>query len=267
MASAARDPSDKSAGYASGPFDDNRRSNNNGNDDLYQSSHTGDYAHPHSENGAGPLYPQGAAMAIPPTAAAANGSGYEYAPVNHPLSAPSYDTHDGVDNNHKAAARSGLSLPRGRRLLLLLAAAAALTAIVIVAVVVPIVLVKRNHNRDNLVSEADRAAAKSNNNPAGFAGEGADGLTEPSAAAAAPGRPSSAVIGGGYGASSASADAIAQSDLYGTSGSVITMENGQSFTYINEFGGSWASAPFDDSAKANSWTPALNQPWDFTNDK
>lgn len=64
-----------------------------------------------------------------------------------------------------------------------------------------------------------------------------------------------------------SKDAIENSALTGTNGSQITMENGQTFTYINNFGGHWVSTPFDDSARPQSWSPALNESWDYTNMK
>jgi glucan 1,3-beta-glucosidase len=54
---------------------------------------------------------------------------------------------------------------------------------------------------------------------------------------------------------------------FGTNGSVITMENGQTFTYVNNFGGYYVDTPFDDSARAQSYTPALNESWDYTNMK
>lgn len=73
--------------------------------------------------------------------------------------------------------------------------------------------------------------------------------------------------GGNGNSGSNSKDAIENSALTGTNGSTITMENGQSFTYINNFGGHWVSTPFDDSAKAQSWSPALNETWDYTNMK
>ena len=35
------------------------------------------------------------------------------------------------------------------------------------------------------------------------------------------------------------------------------------FTYVNNFGGTWASTPGDFSAQAQARTPALNETWDF----
>lgn len=45
------------------------------------------------------------------------------------------------------------------------------------------------------------------------------------------------------------------------------MANGTTFIYTNQFGGNWVSTPFDDSAQAQSYTPPLNQPWDYSTNK
>lgn len=71
----------------------------------------------------------------------------------------------------------------------------------------------------------------------------------------------------GVGSGSNSKDAIENSALTGGNGSTITQENGQTFTYINNFGGNWVSTPFDDSARPQSWSPRLNETWDYTNMK
>ena len=57
------------------------------------------------------------------------------------------------------------------------------------------------------------------------------------------------------------------SGALGRSGDIVTMENGQTFTYTNNFGGYFSNTPYDDSAKAQSYTPALNESWDYTNMK
>lgn len=69
------------------------------------------------------------------------------------------------------------------------------------------------------------------------------------------------------GSGSNSKDAIERSALSGGNGTTITMENGNTFTYINNFGGNWVSTPFDDSARPQSWSPRLNESWDYTNMK
>lgn len=73
--------------------------------------------------------------------------------------------------------------------------------------------------------------------------------------------------GGGKGSGSNSKEAIENSALSGGNNTKITMENGNTFTYINNFGGNWVSTPFDDSARPQSWTPRLNESWDYTNMK
>ncbi|KAJ7466553.1 hypothetical protein FB451DRAFT_414552 [Mycena latifolia] len=56
----------------------------------------------------------------------------------------------------------------------------------------------------------------------------------------------------------------------GADGSSVVMENGESFVYNNSFGGYWAADPadpFGPSGRANSWTPPLNETWDWGTDK
>jgi len=46
----------------------------------------------------------------------------------------------------------------------------------------------------------------------------------------------------------------------GTSGSVVKTDNGSTFTYVNNFGGEWASdptQPFGNGGKAQSWSPRI----------
>ncbi|PFH50698.1 glycoside hydrolase family 5 protein [Amanita thiersii Skay4041] len=56
----------------------------------------------------------------------------------------------------------------------------------------------------------------------------------------------------------------------GGDGSVITMEDGTTFTYSNKFGGQWyfdPNDPFNNGARAQSWTPALNETFNYGVDK
>ncbi|WWC69986.1 uncharacterized protein I206_103930 [Kwoniella pini CBS 10737] len=56
----------------------------------------------------------------------------------------------------------------------------------------------------------------------------------------------------------------------GTQGSLITLEDGSTVTYDNPFGGNWhwdEANPFNSSARPNSWTPPLNEQWDFAKDR
>ncbi|KAJ7466525.1 hypothetical protein FB451DRAFT_413937 [Mycena latifolia] len=56
----------------------------------------------------------------------------------------------------------------------------------------------------------------------------------------------------------------------GADGSSVVTENGESFVYNNSFGGYWAADPadpFGPSGRTNSWTPPLNETWDWGTDK
>ncbi|KIY53213.1 glycoside hydrolase [Fistulina hepatica ATCC 64428] len=65
-------------------------------------------------------------------------------------------------------------------------------------------------------------------------------------------------------ASTAAASSTASVPTSGRNGSLVTTENGTTFTYVNNFNGYWAydaSDPYGLSGKANEWTPALNETW------
>ncbi|EUC56109.1 exo-beta-1,3-glucanase [Rhizoctonia solani AG-3 Rhs1AP] len=52
----------------------------------------------------------------------------------------------------------------------------------------------------------------------------------------------------------------------GGDGSTITKDDGTTFTYANKFGGFWVydpANPFNNSARAQSWSPALNEPFNY----
>lgn len=53
----------------------------------------------------------------------------------------------------------------------------------------------------------------------------------------------------------------------GTNGSTIDLGNGNSFTYINNFGGRWASQPLNNSAQAQNYTPSLDEEFDFAKNR
>ncbi|KAI9509662.1 exo-beta-1,3-glucanase [Russula earlei] len=60
------------------------------------------------------------------------------------------------------------------------------------------------------------------------------------------------------------------SAITGGDGSVITMEDGTTFTYSNPFGGFWyydPNDPFNNAAQAQSWTPPLNQSFKYGSDR
>jgi len=49
----------------------------------------------------------------------------------------------------------------------------------------------------------------------------------------------------------------------GGDGSSAQYTNGTTFTYTNPFGGTWNSQPGNMSARAQSWSPALDEEWDY----
>ncbi|KAJ6528287.1 glycoside hydrolase family 5 protein [Mycena vulgaris] len=56
----------------------------------------------------------------------------------------------------------------------------------------------------------------------------------------------------------------------GGDGSTVVTASGASFVYNNSFGGYWmadAADPFLSGARANSWSPALNESWDWASDR
>ncbi|KAF9008570.1 glycoside hydrolase [Hymenopellis radicata] len=58
--------------------------------------------------------------------------------------------------------------------------------------------------------------------------------------------------------------------ITGGDGSQVTLEDGSTFAYSNQFGGFWVSDPSDpfaSGAKPNSWTPALNESWTYGKDR
>ncbi|KAF9014848.1 glycoside hydrolase [Hymenopellis radicata] len=63
---------------------------------------------------------------------------------------------------------------------------------------------------------------------------------------------------------------VSKKTNFTTDGSQVTLEDGSTFTYSNQFGGFWVSDPSDlfaSGAKPNSWTPALNQSWTYGKDR
>ncbi|TIB03003.1 hypothetical protein E3P94_00856 [Wallemia ichthyophaga] len=53
----------------------------------------------------------------------------------------------------------------------------------------------------------------------------------------------------------------------GGDGSEVTLENGDTFIYNNTFGGNWTSIPFNNTARAQSYTKPLSETWDYNNDR
>jgi glucan 1,3-beta-glucosidase len=58
--------------------------------------------------------------------------------------------------------------------------------------------------------------------------------------------------------------------LYGGDGTIVTTEDSTTFVYNNSFGGYFAQDPdnpFNNDARAQSWSPPLNQSWQFGKDQ
>ncbi|KAJ7461029.1 glycoside hydrolase family 5 protein [Mycena galericulata] len=73
---------------------------------------------------------------------------------------------------------------------------------------------------------------------------------------------------GGSSSSSSSPGKVAL--VTGTDGSTITAEDGSTFTYTNSFGGTWywdENDPFNNGARPQSWSPALNETFNYGVDK
>lgn len=84
--------------------------------------------------------------------------------------------------------------------------------------------------------------------------------------AAASGSSGSPDAGGGKNGTSTPSSALTT----GGDGSKITTEDGSTFTYSNKFGGYWIfdpANPFIDGARAQSWTPALNDTFHYGVDR
>ncbi|KAG8874497.1 hypothetical protein FRB97_005864 [Tulasnella sp. 331] len=126
-----------------------------------------------------------------------------------------------------------------RPMMLIVGLGLLIAVIVIVAVIVPVYFkVIKPHS-----SSSDSSSGSSGSGTSGGGGSG----------------------GGGGGGSQAPTGAIT-----GGYGSLITTEDGTSFTYMNTFGGIWVSDPndpYNDNAQAQSWSKPLNQSWDWNVDK
>ncbi|KAI0759749.1 glycoside hydrolase [Trametes elegans] len=123
--------------------------------------------------------------------------------------------------------------PKRRRLYMWLGVGAAAIVVVVLAVILPVyfTVIKKNDNSPS--SGAARG---------GSSGSGG--------AAPNPESPTGAVTGG--------------------DGSTITLADGTTFTYKNAFGGFWVddpTDPYNNSAQAQSFTPPLSQPWDYSIDQ
>ncbi|KAG9044880.1 hypothetical protein FS837_007377 [Tulasnella sp. UAMH 9824] len=110
-------------------------------------------------------------------------------------------------------------------------------AIVVVAVVVPIYFTVIKKNNDTAASQSDHTGSNTGSN------SGSNNGNDPGTTKGA---------------------------ITGADGSTVTMEDGTTFTYSNKFGGFWVQDPddpFNGNAQAQSWSPPLNQSWDWQNNK
>ncbi|KAL0572392.1 hypothetical protein V5O48_009570 [Marasmius crinis-equi] len=108
--------------------------------------------------------------------------------------------------------------------------------VVVLAIVLPVyfVVVKKNDNNNAATSEGSSGAG-------------------------------SGSVGGGKGNPASPSGATSGGD-----GSTVITDNGEKFVYNNKFGGFWVSDPsnpYNNNARPNSWTPPLNQTWDYTKDR
>lgn len=76
--------------------------------------------------------------------------------------------------------------------------------------------------------------------------------------------------GSGTATSSAATPTTSAIPVTGGDGTLITMDDGTTFKYQNSFGGTWyfdENDPFNNGAQAQSWTPALNETFNYGVDK
>ncbi|PCH38152.1 glycoside hydrolase family 5 protein [Wolfiporia cocos MD-104 SS10] len=123
-----------------------------------------------------------------------------------------------------------------RRALLIVGGVAA--AIVIVVVVVAVYFSVHNKNSSDAVSGSTSKSGSSSASPSQSSGSKSGGAT------------SNIVVTGG-------------------DGSTVTMSDGTTFTYSNPYGGYWyydPSEPLKNYARAQSWTPAMNESFEYGTD-
>lgn len=130
---------------------------------------------------------------------------------------------------------------KSKRKIFILAAVAGLV-LIIIAVVVPVyfAVVKPNSKTASDLATDNSASSSSSS-----------GASAKASATASAKTPTVAVVTGG-------------------DGSTITMEDGTTFTYSNSFGGTWywdENDPFNNGARAQSCTPALNETFNYGVDR
>jgi glucan 1,3-beta-glucosidase len=124
---------------------------------------------------------------------------------------------------------SPTSKSRRRNVIVLAALGGVILLIVVIVVPVYFLAIKPHSNKSSSSSQSSHSTAAS-----------------PSSTSS-PSTPKSAAVTGG-------------------DGSTVTMDDGTTFTYSNPFGGYWyynPKDPLNNSARAQSWTPALNETFNF----
>jgi glucan 1,3-beta-glucosidase len=87
-------------------------------------------------------------------------------------------------------------------------------------------------------------------------------------------KPSKAIASAGAGGptptGSSPSPTTTSTGIYGTDGTTVTADDGTTFIYNNSFGGYFVqdpNNPMNMGARANSWSPALNETWTWGKDK
>lgn len=57
-----------------------------------------------------------------------------------------------------------------------------------------------------------------------------------------------------------------RTSAWGGNGSTVYADDGSTFIYNNTFGGYWVSIPFNNTARAQSYSPALDEEWNYETD-
>ncbi|KAI0090587.1 glycoside hydrolase superfamily [Irpex rosettiformis] len=204
-------------------------------------------------------------QSIPSTPRDSSG-GYDSTYEREPLATPTYssatalagapkETTEGSPFISGAAAGAGEPYDYGRKKPffkrpVVLLGLAALVAAVVVAIVVPVVLTSRHSSNNTSTKGGTSSSGSSGNN----------------------GNGNSTDNGSSNGNGSNGNGGKGQTNLatWGGDGSTVTKADGTTFIYNNSFGGFWVQDqknPFNNSAKPNSWTPALSETWDWTENK
>ncbi|EIN07519.1 glycoside hydrolase family 5 protein [Punctularia strigosozonata HHB-11173 SS5] len=121
-------------------------------------------------------------------------------------------------------------------------AAAVVGALLIIAVIVPVYFA--------VIKPKSNSSKSSTSDSSGSSGSGSG--------------PGSGSGGGSSGGKGSQTLAVTGGD-----GSTVTTDDGSTFTYSNSFGGYWywdENDPFNNAAKAQSWTPALNESFNWGTD-